>query len=203
MLRNFEPFDQSTNRSCPPVARIDDCKAKSNLGWVCTGPTKKGVKGSKLAKREARDDKIAGKRDASFMNIDLKTVRIPRIESDFDAWLTDSVESAVLPDGSATPDEKSAQKHREMKPITVHFSRKIINSPMIKLIFRDFPQTLIAIVNIFSSFLVSTRTFKIQLYFIKNSLYHNDVWAMSYVSLFIPQYNYATVTLRIIMTLCI
>ena len=97
-------------------------------------------------------------------------------------WLTQSVCGVSCTSRwQRDADEKSAQKHREMKPITVH-SRKIINSPMIKLIFRDFPQTLIAIVNIFSSFLVSTRTFKMQLYFIKNSLYHNDVWAMSYVS---------------------
>ena len=81
---------RSEYKSVLPACSADDCKAKSNLGWVCTGPTKKGVKGPKLAKREARDDKIAGKRDASFMNIDLKTVRIPRIESDFDAWLADS-----------------------------------------------------------------------------------------------------------------
>ena len=48
------------------------------------------MKDSKLAKREARDAKIAGKRDASFMSIDLKTVRIPRIEGDFESWLAGS-----------------------------------------------------------------------------------------------------------------
>ena len=47
------------------------------------------MKDSKLAKREARDAKIAGKRDASFMNIDLQTVRVPR-EGDFESWLADS-----------------------------------------------------------------------------------------------------------------
>ena len=65
--------------------------AKRSLTWDGSAPAQpRKVKGSKLAKREARDDKIAGKRDASFMNIDLKTFRIPRIESHFDAWLADS-----------------------------------------------------------------------------------------------------------------
>jgi hypothetical protein len=77
-------------KSVLPACLAEECKSKSNLGWVCTGPTKKGVKHSKLAKREARDAKIAGKRDASQMSIDLKTVRIPRIERDFDRWLADS-----------------------------------------------------------------------------------------------------------------
>ena len=75
-------------KSVLPACDADNCKSKSNLGWACTGLTKKGVKDSKLAKREARDAKIAGKRDASFMSIDLKTVRIPRIEGDFESWLS-------------------------------------------------------------------------------------------------------------------
>ena len=75
----------------------------------------KGVKDSKLAKREARDAKNRWEADASFMSTDLKTVRIPRIEGDFECWLIlkACVESAALPVGGATPDEKTAEKHRD------------------------------------------------------------------------------------------
>ena len=45
---------------------------------------------SKRAKREERGAKIAGKRDASVLSIDLKTFKGRDINSEFDGWLADS-----------------------------------------------------------------------------------------------------------------
>ena len=70
-----------------PACDAEDCTAKPNMGGICSSPTKRGVKDSKRAKRDA---KVAGKRNASALSIDLKTFKIRPIGSDFDGWLADS-----------------------------------------------------------------------------------------------------------------
>ena len=73
-----------------PACDAKDCTAKPNLGWVCSSPTKQGVKDSTRAMREERDNRVAGKRDASALSLDLNTFNCRSVGNDFDGWLADS-----------------------------------------------------------------------------------------------------------------
>ena len=74
-----------------PACDAKDCTANPKLGWLCSSPTKQGVKDSTRVMRGKRDNKVAGKRDASALSIDLNTFKCRRVESDFDGWLADSI----------------------------------------------------------------------------------------------------------------
>ena len=56
-----------------------------------SSPTNQSVKDSTRAMREKRDNKVAGKRDASPLSLDLNTSKCRRVESDFDGRLADSI----------------------------------------------------------------------------------------------------------------